>query len=92
MHSTAAIIDPGFEGTITLELYNLGNFPIPLYPGVRIAQIIIYKCEEKALRAYKDKGSAKYSYSIGAKRSMFFEDDEYTTIRNKINNGGSNER
>jgi hypothetical protein len=43
---------------------------------VRIAQIIIYKCEGEALRSYKEKGAAKYSHSIGAKRSMFFEDDD----------------
>src|SRR4051812_39037502 len=32
MHSTAGFIDPGFEGTITLEMSNVGRLPVRLYP------------------------------------------------------------
>jgi dCTP deaminase len=39
IHSTAGYIDPGFSGPITLEIANLANIPIRLYPGMRIAQI-----------------------------------------------------
>ena len=38
-HSTAGFIDPGFEGTITLELSNVANLPITIYPGMKIGQI-----------------------------------------------------
>jgi dCTP deaminase len=41
--ATASKIDPGFKGAITLELTNLGNVPIYLYPGSRIGQIVIDK-------------------------------------------------
>lgn len=36
----AGWVDPGFEGTITLELMNAGNLPIKLKPGVRICQVV----------------------------------------------------
>lgn len=41
--ATAALIEPGFSGTITLELVNVGNVPIVLYVGVRIAQLVVYE-------------------------------------------------
>ncbi len=41
VHFTAPTIHAGFSGTITLELCNLGPFPISLYPGAPICQLII---------------------------------------------------
>ncbi len=38
IHSTAWYIDPGFEGTITLEITNINEVPVALYPGMRIGQ------------------------------------------------------
>lgn len=43
IHSTAGFIDPGFSGHITLEMSNLANLPIALYPGMRIAQISFHQ-------------------------------------------------
>ena len=37
--ATANLIEPGYEGIATLELANLGQIPIALYPGLRIAQV-----------------------------------------------------
>lgn len=37
--ATATLIEPGYEGTVTLELANLGQIPIALYPGLELAQI-----------------------------------------------------
>jgi dCTP deaminase len=37
--ATATLIEPGYQGLITLELANLGQIPLALYPGLRIAQI-----------------------------------------------------
>lgn len=39
VHSTAGFIDPGFQGHITLELSNLANLPIKLWPGMKIGQL-----------------------------------------------------
>ena len=38
-HSTAGFIDPGFSGHITLELSNVANLPITLWPGMKIGQL-----------------------------------------------------
>ncbi len=40
-HSTAGFIDPGFSGHVTLELSNVANLPIKLYPGTKIGQICV---------------------------------------------------
>jgi dCTP deaminase len=37
--ATATLIEPNYEGIATLELANLGQIPLALYPGLRIAQI-----------------------------------------------------
>ena len=37
--ATATLVEPSYEGIVTLELANLGQIPIVLYPGLLIAQI-----------------------------------------------------
>lgn len=39
--ATATAVHPGFTGAITLELLNLGEVPLVLYPGLRVAQLIL---------------------------------------------------
>jgi dCTP deaminase len=39
VHATAGFVDPGFEGTLTLEITNLTRVPIKLYPDLPIAQL-----------------------------------------------------
>jgi dCTP deaminase len=41
IHFTAPTIHAGFEGTITLEIINLGPLTFLLYPGMSICQLII---------------------------------------------------
>jgi dCTP deaminase len=41
--ATATLINPGYKGIVTLELANLGQIPITLYPGLRLAQIAFYE-------------------------------------------------
>jgi len=45
--ATATFIDPGFRGVIVLELVNDGEIPLALYPGIRIAQLVFHKLDEK---------------------------------------------
>ena len=40
--ATATNVDPGFAGCITLEIENLGQVPIKVFPGVRIAQLVFF--------------------------------------------------
>lgn len=55
-HSTAGFIDPGFTGHITLELSNVANLPITLWPGMKIGQLCLFKLSSPAEFPY---GSAK---------------------------------
>ena len=41
--ATATAVAPGFKGCITLEIVNLGEVPMPLYPGMRIAQLVLHE-------------------------------------------------
>jgi deoxycytidine triphosphate deaminase len=56
-HSTAGFIDPGFSGHVTLELSNLANLPIKLYPGMKIGQICVFRLSSPAEHPY---GSSIY--------------------------------
>lgn len=47
-HSTAGFIDPGFSGHITLELSNVANLPITLWPGMKIGQLCIFRLSSEA--------------------------------------------
>ena len=42
IHSTAGFVDPGFAGYLTLELSNVANLPIKIYPEMKIGQISFY--------------------------------------------------
>ena len=44
--ATAIAVAPGYRGIITFELTNLGNAPMALRPGVRIAQIVFHRAED----------------------------------------------
>jgi dCTP deaminase len=45
IHFTAPTIHAGFEGTITLEMINLADYPISLFPGMEICQLIVEKVD-----------------------------------------------
>ncbi len=51
-HSTAGFIDPGFSGTITLELSNMAGLPIALYPGMLIGQLCFMQMTTDAENPY----------------------------------------
>ncbi len=52
VHVTAGLVDPGFRGTITLELYNVSPRTIKLVPGMRIAQITFQQLTSRVSRPY----------------------------------------
>jgi dCTP deaminase len=56
-HSTAGFIDPGFSGHVTLELSNVANLPIKLWPGMKVGQLCLFRLESPAEHPY---GSAVY--------------------------------
>lgn len=52
IHSTAGYVDPGWEGTLTLELSNVANLPILLVPGMKIGQISFAQMTSEVDRPY----------------------------------------
>ena len=52
VHATAGFVDPGFSGTLTLEVTNLTRIPIELWPGLPIAQLSFMALDAPAQRPY----------------------------------------
>jgi dCTP deaminase len=72
VHATAGFIDPGFSGTLTLEITNLTRIPIKLYPGLPIAQLSFMGLDRAAERPYghPDLGS-HYQGQVEATESRY---------------------
>ena len=51
VHMTAPTVHCGFRGSIVLEMYNLGDYPIRLSPGMRICQLIFERLGQPPLQA-----------------------------------------
>ncbi|MDE0519031.1 MAG: dCTP deaminase [Bdellovibrionales bacterium] len=68
----AGWVDPGFEGRLTLELYNANNLPIRLCAGRRICQIVFCKMDQKTQKPYK----GKYQGQKGTIGTRIFMDKE----------------
>jgi len=71
--ATATIVNPGYRGAVTLELANLGHVPIKLYPGLRIAQLALYRIGESV--AEKFRGS-QFDSDIEPKAGVLAKDEE----------------
>ena len=54
IHSTAGFVDPGFSGYLTLELSNVANLPIKIYPEMKIGQISFYYLNSPSEAEYGD--------------------------------------
>jgi len=74
--ATAISIHPNYAGVITLELKNIGEVPIPLYPGLRIAQIIFHFVESTEFNK-----PSKYFMSIRPTFTKIFEEPEWKKLR-----------
>lgn len=57
-HSTAGFIDPGFSGHVTLELSNVANLPIVLWPGMKIGQLCVFRLSSPAEHPYGSERTA----------------------------------
>lgn len=56
VHTTAGFIDPGFKGQVTLELKNLGPYPIVIQVGTPICQLVFFQMTSPAERPYGSAG------------------------------------
>ncbi|MHA1667537.1 MAG: dCTP deaminase, partial [Candidatus Heimdallarchaeaceae archaeon] len=77
VHSTAGFVDPGFEGTITLEISNLNRLPIALYPGMRIGQYAFELMTGECDVPYYMKESSKYQNQELPEESRVTDDPEF---------------
>lgn len=57
---TAGFVDPGFEGTITLEISNQSNLAVALYPGMYICQIAAQQLSSPAETPYNKRKKSLY--------------------------------
>lgn len=76
--ATAIGVHPGFAGPITLELVNLGEVPIRLYPGDLIAQLFLHRAEGVALPG------ALTTSQFGGARGPYRGIHRYTRTRDKL--------
>jgi dCTP deaminase len=61
VHSTAALFEPGWVGTATMELGNLGRIAVALYPGMRICAFNFETLSSPAAMPYRLKPGNKYA-------------------------------
>ncbi len=74
IHSTAGFVDAGWDGHLTLELSNVANLPITLYPGMKIGQISFLRMTTPADVPYgSPKVGSKYQGQRGPTPSRYYE-------------------
>jgi dCTP deaminase len=74
IHSTAGFVDAGWDGHLTLELSNVANLPIALYPGMKIGQISFLRMTTPAEHPYgSDVTGSKYQGQQGPTPSRYYQ-------------------
>ena len=74
IHSTAGFVDAGWDGHLTLELSNVANLPITIYPGMKIGQISFLRMTTPAEHPYGTGTlGSKYRGQRGPTPSRYFE-------------------
>ncbi len=77
IHTTAGFVDAGWDGHLTLELSNVANLPITLYPGMKIGQISFIQMTTPADVPYGASSlGSKYRGQRGPTPSRFHENFE----------------
>lgn len=86
--ATATLIEPGYEGIVTLELANLGQIPISFYPGLKIAQISFSEVVGAGMRTDKPQFKGSFSPKQGALAKLdehpFLPDTQRSTTNEKV--------
>jgi dCTP deaminase len=83
IHSTAGYVDPGWDGTLTLELSNVANLPITLYHGMRIGQISFQRLSSPVEIGYGDERlGSRYRGQTDPTASRYHRDfDRHRVLR-----------
>jgi dCTP deaminase len=73
IHSTAGFVDSGWDGYLTLELSNVANLPIAIYPGMKIGQISFLQMTTAAEHPYGSSTTgSKYQGQRGPTPSRYY--------------------
>jgi dCTP deaminase len=73
IHSTAGFVDAGWDGHLTLELSNVANLPIAIYPEMKIGQISFLQMTTAAENPYgSDRAGSKYQGQRGPTPSRYY--------------------
>lgn len=73
IHSTAGFVDAGWDGHLTLELSNVANLPIAIYPGMKIGQISFLQMTTEAGTPYgASSAGSKYKGQQGPTPSRYY--------------------
>jgi dCTP deaminase len=73
IHSTAGFVDAGWDGHLTLELSNVANLPIAIYPGMKIGQISFLRMTTPAESPYGSaRTGSKYQGQRGPTPSRYY--------------------
>ena len=71
--NTAGFVDAGWEGHLTLELSNVANLPIAIYPGMKIGQLSFVRMTSEADNPYGSKVTdSKYKGQKGPTASRYY--------------------
>ncbi len=77
IHSTAGFVDAGWDGHLTLELSNVANLPITIYPSMKIGQLCLFQMTSPAERPYGSENMAsKYQGQKGPTPSRYYKNFE----------------
>lgn len=74
VHSTAAVFEPGWVGTATMELSNLGRMAVALYPGMRICAFSFQQVSSAVMTPYRNKIGNKYAGQMTPRASRLSEE------------------
>jgi dCTP deaminase len=73
IHSTAGVVDAGWDGHLTLELSNVATLPIAIYPGMRIGQLSFLTMTTPAEHPYGSTTTgSKYQGQRGPTPSRYY--------------------
>jgi len=75
VHSTAAVFEPGWVGTATMELSNLGRMAVALYPGMRICAFSFETVSSPVMVPYRAKRGNKYAGQVTPRASQLSEEN-----------------
>lgn len=82
VHMTANLVEAGFDGSLTLEIHNNGPATVVLYPGMRIAQLRIFKLANATADGY-DGPTNKYRGQLSHNKAKQFNDPEVLVFRDE---------